>query len=186
MTHLSDPSVNNSLHLANAPVNNSLHLGVTNLIHLTSSPVNNSLHLSVANLTHLANAPVNSPLHLGVANLTHLANAPVNNSLHLSVANLTHLSLSPVNNPLHLRCRKSDTPLRPIWPAASGMLSAHSRRNSRFKRASGGVPYNVSAAQNTERNKALSTLLWAKESPLPSPKFRLGADKLQAVQPRWT
>ena len=42
----------------------------------------------------------------------------------------------------------------------SGPFPAHSRRNSRFKLASGKGPYNVSAAQNTKGNKTRSTLLW--------------------------
>ena len=112
-------------------------------------------------MIHLANPPVNNPLHLGVANLTDLSDPPVNNCLHPGVANLTHLA------------------------------------NQSDQRTSvGSCPYNVSAAQNTEGNKALSALLvlntpsalskfcyralaaalWAKKSPLPSPKFRLGAD----------
>ena len=83
---------------------------------------------------------------------------------------MTHLANLPVNNSLHLRCRRHDSsrqpackqlftpPLyfpkfrQPIWPTASGAISAHSHKKRASKRASGIASYNVFSAQNTEKS----------------------------------
>ena len=70
---------------------------------------------------------------------------------------------------------------------ACGTISAHlhictEKRAS--KRVSGGVPYNISAAQNTEKSEYSLPFYGFKNTPIPLPKFRLGADNFAGCPSR--